>query len=121
MAEKMKSVGCKPDTLFYNALIHTLGRAGRIEEALRVFTQRMPQNKIYPNTSTYNSMIAMFCHHRQERMALQYLRDLENSPYCKPDVQSFYPLLKLYFQAGKIDRCLANLLDDIVKKHYFMS
>ncbi|KAK4423920.1 Pentatricopeptide repeat-containing protein, mitochondrial [Sesamum alatum] len=118
MAQRMKSVGCKPDTLFYNALIHTLGRAGRVEEALYVFTKEMPHNKIYPNTSTYNSMIAMFCHHKKEQMALQYLRELESSPYCKPDVQSFYPLLKLYFQAGKIDGCLTNLLDDMVKKHH---
>ncbi|KAI3467663.1 hypothetical protein Pfo_024326 [Paulownia fortunei] len=118
IAERMKSVGCKPDTQFYNALIHTLGRAGHVEEALYVFTKEMPQNKVIPNTSTYNTMIAMFCHHRQEQRALQYLRNLENSPYCKPDVQSFYPLLKLYFRDGKTDECLISLLDDMVKKHH---
>ncbi|KAG8383271.1 hypothetical protein BUALT_Bualt05G0167200 [Buddleja alternifolia] len=118
ISERMKLVGCKPDTLFYNALIHTLGRAGMVEEAIYVFRKEMPENNINPNTSTYNSMIAMFCHHRQEQRALEYLKNLENSPYCKPDVQSFYPLLKLYFQAKKIDKCMANLLDDVVNKHH---
>ncbi|XP_012851323.1 PREDICTED: pentatricopeptide repeat-containing protein At3g04130, mitochondrial [Erythranthe guttata] len=118
IVERVKSVGCKPDTQFYNALIHTLGRDGQVEEAVRVFTKEMPENNINPNTSTYNSMIAMFCHHRQEPKALQYLRNLEISPYCKPDVQSFYPLLKMYFRDGKTDKCLISLLDDMVKKHH---
>ncbi|XP_057776902.1 pentatricopeptide repeat-containing protein At3g04130, mitochondrial isoform X2 [Salvia miltiorrhiza] len=117
IAEKMKLAGCKPDTQFCNALIHTLGRAGHIEEALNVFTKEMPNDRINPNTSTFNSMIAMFCHQKQEQRALEYLGILEQSPYCKPDVQSFYPLLKLYFRDGKTCKCL-NLLDDMVKKHH---
>lgn len=118
ISERMKSVGCKPDTLFYNALIHSLGRAGRMKEATRVFMEEMPKNKMSPNTSTYNSMIAMFCHHRQEQKALQYLKNLENASCCKPDVQSYYPLLKLYFGAGKTGDYITKLLDDIVKKHH---
>lgn len=117
IAEKMKEAGCKPDTQFCNALIHTLGRAGHIKEALNVFTKEMPDDRINPNTSTFNSMIAMFCHHKQEQRALEYLRILKQSPYCKPDVQSFYPLLKLYFRDGKTCKCL-NLLDDMVKNHH---
>ncbi|KAL2519664.1 Pentatricopeptide repeat-containing protein [Abeliophyllum distichum] len=116
--EKMKLVGCKPDTLFYNALIHSLGRAGRVKEAIHVFMEEMPKNKTSPNTSTYNSMIAMFCHHKQEQKALQYLRNLENASCCKPDVQSYYPLLKRYFGAGKMSDSVQNLLDGMVKKHH---
>lgn len=117
IAEKMKEVGCKIDTQFCNAFIHTLGIAGNTEEALNVFTKEMPRDGINPNTSTFNSMIAMFCHHKQEQRALEYLRMLEKSPYCKPDVQSFYPLLKLYFRDGKTYKCM-DLLDEMVKKHH---
>ncbi|KAG6425470.1 hypothetical protein SASPL_115908 [Salvia splendens] len=53
----------------------------------------------------------------QDIEALEYLGILEQSPYCKPDVQSFYPLLKLYFRDGKTCKCL-NLVDDVVKKHH---
>ncbi|KAL3649859.1 hypothetical protein CASFOL_006262 [Castilleja foliolosa] len=118
IAERVRHVGCKPDTQFYNALLHTLGRAGRVDEALNVFTKEMPENEISPNTSTYNTMIAMFCHRRQAQRAVQFLRDLEKSPWGKPDAQSFYPLLKLYLRDKKTDKCLSSLLDDMVKKHH---
>lgn len=118
IAERMKSVGCKPDTLFYNALIHTLGMAHRLQEATHVLKVEMPRNGVRPNTSTYNTIIAMFCHHMQEDRALESLRDLESSPFCKPDVQSFFPLLKLYFKVGKTDELLKKLVNDIVNKHH---
>ncbi|KAK9292720.1 hypothetical protein L1049_020699 [Liquidambar formosana] len=76
IAERMKLVGCKPDTLFYNSLIHTLGRAGRLQEAVHVFEVEMPKNGVTPNTSTYNSMIAMFCHHAQEQKDLNILKEI---------------------------------------------
>ncbi|XP_060214131.1 pentatricopeptide repeat-containing protein At3g04130, mitochondrial isoform X2 [Lycium barbarum] len=118
IAERMKSVGCKPDTLFYNALIHTLGVAHRLQEATRVLKVEMPRNGVQPNTSTYNTIIAMFCHHLQEERALEFLRDLESSPVCKPDVQSYFPLLKLWFKVGKSDEFLKILVNDIVNKHH---
>ncbi|EEF47555.1 pentatricopeptide repeat-containing protein, putative [Ricinus communis] len=118
IAQRMKSVGCKPDTLFYNSLIHTLGKAGRPEEAIQVFEVEMPNTGVPPNTSTYNSMIAMLCHHSQERKALNLLKEIEASIICKPDVQTYYPLLKSCFKAGSIDSLLSQLLDDMVKKHH---
>lgn len=118
IVERMKSAGCKPDTLFYNALIHTLGRAGQVREALRVFGVEMPKIGATPNTSTYNSMIAMLCHHAQEPDAFNVLKDMESSPHCKPDVQSYYPLLKLCFKTGKTGSSLEKLLDDMVNKHH---
>nr|GMC81453.1 pentatricopeptide repeat-containing protein At3g04130, mitochondrial [Ipomoea batatas] len=118
ISDRMKLVGCKPDTVFYNALIHTLGRAHQLKEAEYVFKVGMQINGVKPNTSSYNSMIAMFCHHRQEQTALEYLREMENSPYCKPDVQSYSPLLKLCFRDGKTDNLLPKLLDSMVNKHH---
>ncbi|KAL7171669.1 hypothetical protein ACSBR2_036346 [Camellia fascicularis] len=116
--ERMKSAGCIPDTLFYNALIHTLGRANRLQEAAYVFEVEMPKLGVTPNTSTYNSMITMFCHHGEHLQALNVLREMENSPFCKPDAQSYYPLLKLCFKTGKTDSWLSGLLDDMVNKHH---
>ncbi|XP_059657751.1 pentatricopeptide repeat-containing protein At3g04130, mitochondrial [Cornus florida] len=118
IVERMKSVGCKPDSLFYNALIHTLGRAGQLQEAAYVFEVEMPKTGAIPTTSTYNSMIAMFCHHAQEQKAFNILKEMEDSSLCKPDVQSYYPLLKSCFKTGKTDSCLSTLLDDMVNKHH---
>lgn len=118
IVERMKSAGCKPDTLFFNALIHTLGRAGRVKEAVHVFRVEMPKTGATPNTATYNSMIAMLCHHGQEQDALKVLKDLESSPDCKPDVQSYYPLLKVCFKTGRTGSPLNKLLDEMVNKHH---
>ncbi|XP_052206250.1 pentatricopeptide repeat-containing protein At3g04130, mitochondrial isoform X2 [Diospyros lotus] len=116
--EKMKSSGCKPDTYFCNALINTLGRANRLCEAVNVFEVTMPKLGVTRNTSTYNTMIAMFCHHDEQQKALNVLKEMENSPSCKPDAQSFYPLLKTCFRSGKTDSQLRELLDDMVIKHH---
>lgn len=118
IADRMRSVGCKADTLFYNALIHTLGRAGRVEEAVHVFEVEMPNTGVSPNTSTCNSVIAMFCHHGQEQKALNVLRDMEKSGLSRPDVQTYYPLLKVCFKTGNTDRFFSKLLDDMVHKHH---
>ncbi|KAL5717753.1 hypothetical protein ACHQM5_010721 [Ranunculus cassubicifolius] len=116
--EKMKSVKCKPDTLFYNALIHVLGRAGQLREASHVFEVEMPMNGIIPNTSTYNTMIAMFCHHSQEQNALWILDEMEKSKFCKPDLKTYNPLLKLCFRTGKTDNDLSMLINDMINKHH---
>ncbi|KAI5679328.1 hypothetical protein M9H77_10278 [Catharanthus roseus] len=116
--ERIKATGCKPDTLFYNALLHTLGRAGQVDKAIHVFKVEMPKIGVPPNTSTYNTMIAMFCHRKQERKALEFLKDMENSPRCKPDVQSYYPLLKSCFRAEDNHSFLSKLLDDMTGKHH---
>ncbi|ONI16535.1 hypothetical protein PRUPE_3G105000 [Prunus persica] len=116
--ERMKSAGCDPDTLFYNSLIHTLGRAGRVRDAIHVFEVEMPKKGVPPNTSTYNTMIAMFCHHAEEQKALDVLLQMENARLCKPDVQTYYPLFKMCFKTGKTDNFLSKLLDDMVNRHH---
>lgn len=116
--ERMKLVGCKPDTLFYNALIHTLARAGRVQEAIDVFEFEMSSVGVLPSTSTYNSMVAMFCHHGRDREAINMLENMESSQLCRPDIQSFSPLLKLCFRTGKTDVLLGSLLDRMINKHH---
>ncbi|XP_010269891.1 PREDICTED: pentatricopeptide repeat-containing protein At3g04130, mitochondrial isoform X2 [Nelumbo nucifera] len=116
--KRMKSVGCKPDTLFYNALIYILGRAGQVQDAVRVFEVDMPMNGVLPNSSTYNTMISMFCHHSEEQNALNILKQMEMSATCKPDLQTYSPLIKMCFKTGRTDGLLSNLLNDIVNKHH---
>nr|XP_043609270.1 pentatricopeptide repeat-containing protein At3g04130, mitochondrial [Erigeron canadensis]XP_043609278.1 pentatricopeptide repeat-containing protein At3g04130, mitochondrial [Erigeron canadensis] len=116
--ERMKTVGCKPDTLFYNALINTLSRAGRVQEAIDVFEVEMPSFGVVPSTSTYNSIISMFCHHCRDQEAFNVLKSMESSQLCRPDIQSFSPLLKRCFKTGKTDVLLGHLLDEMINKHH---
>lgn len=118
VVERMRSAGCRPDTLFYNSFIYTLGRAGRIDEATHVLKVAMPKDGVAPNTSTYNSMISMFCHHAPEKRAFDMLKEMEDSGPCKPDVQTYHPLIKSCFKTGKIDGWLNDILNDMVNNHH---
>ncbi|KAL0744452.1 hypothetical protein Bca4012_085965 [Brassica carinata] len=113
VATRMKRSGCEPDTLFYNCLIHTLARAGRLEEAERVFRDEMGS----VNTSTYNSMIAMYCHHDEEDKAVELLREMESLKVCEPDVHTYHPLLRSCFKRGDVVE-VGRLLKEMVTKHH---
>lgn len=116
VATRMRRSGCEPDTLFYNCLIHTLARAGRLEEAERVFRVEMPELGVAMNTSTYNSMIAMYCHLDEEEKAVELLREMESSKLCDPDVHSYHPLLRSCFKRGDVVE-VGRLLKEMVTKH----
>ncbi|TKY63083.1 Pentatricopeptide repeat-containing protein mitochondrial [Spatholobus suberectus] len=116
--KRMRSSGCRPDTLFCNSFIYTLGRAGRLDDAAYVFKVEMPKAGVVPNTSTYNSMISMFCHYAQEKRAFEILKEMENSGNCKPDAQTYHPLIKSSFRTGKIDRLLNDILNDMINKYH---
>ncbi|XP_027186607.2 LOW QUALITY PROTEIN: pentatricopeptide repeat-containing protein At3g04130, mitochondrial-like [Cicer arietinum] len=119
VVQRMNSAGCKPDLLFYNSLIYTLGRAGRIDDATHVFKVVMPKAGVVPNSSTYNSMIAMFCYIAQEERAFGILKEIEGSGICKPDIQTYHPLIKSCFRIRKIDSWLNDILNDMVNKYHF--
>ncbi|KAK7395879.1 hypothetical protein VNO78_16451 [Psophocarpus tetragonolobus] len=116
--ERMRSSGCRPDTLFFNSFIYTLGRAGRLDDAAYVFKVEMPKAGVAPNTSTYNSMISMFFHYAEEKRAFEILKEMENSGDCKPDAQTYHPLIKFCFKTGKIDGVLDEILKDMTNKQH---
>lgn len=116
--ERMRSSGCRPDTLFFNSFIYMLGRAGRLDDAAYVFKVEMPKAGVAPNTSTYNSMISMFCYYAQEKRAFEVLKEMEDSDDCKPDAQTYHPLVKSCFRTGRIDSLLDDILNDMIIKHH---
>ena len=77
----------------------------------------MPKSGIDPNTCTYNTLIAMFCHHGQDEMAFNILECMETAS-CKPDLVTFNPLLKACFKLGNPDCHLSKLMDDMAMKHH---
>uniref|UniRef100_A0A1D1YSX2 Pentatricopeptide repeat-containing protein At3g04130, mitochondrial n=1 Tax=Anthurium amnicola TaxID=1678845 RepID=A0A1D1YSX2_9ARAE len=117
IVDRMRAAGCKPDTLFYNSMIYVLGRAGRLSEASHLFEVDMHLNGVAPNLSTYNTMISIFCYRLRDKDAMKVLEKMENT-FCKPDLLTYCPLLKLCFKRGKTDDMLCVLMNDIVNKHH---
>ncbi|WOL03497.1 hypothetical protein Cni_G12217 [Canna indica] len=117
IVDKVKSAGCKPDTLFYNSLINILGRTGQLSEALHIYEVEMKMNGVHRNTSTYNTMISILCYHKQWQNALNVLEEMKKS-LCMPDLQTYRPLLKLFFSEEELDVQIHSLLNDIVIKRH---
>jgi pentatricopeptide repeat protein len=85
---------------------------------MHVIKVDMPKAGVAPNTSTYNSMISMFCFYAQEERAFGILKEMEDSGLCKPDIQTYHPLIKSCFKMQKIDCMLKDILNDMVKKYH---
>ena len=116
VSHRMKSSGCKPDTLFYNSLINLLGKSGHLFEASQVFRVEMPMNGVSHNLATYNTMISIFCYYGRDDDALNVLKEME-AQSCKPDIQSYRPLLRLFLsRRGQADT-VRHLLSELTSKH----
>ncbi|XP_074563435.1 pentatricopeptide repeat-containing protein At3g04130, mitochondrial-like [Curcuma longa] len=117
VVDRVKSAGCRPDTLFYNSLINVLGKADRLPEALHIFEVEMKSKGVDRSTPTYNTMISILCRDRQWKNALDVLEEMESSS-CKPDLQTYMPLLKMCFGERDLDGDRFDyLLNKLVYKH----
>lgn len=115
VSHRMKSSGCKPDTLFYNSLINVLGNAGHLSEASQVFQVEMPMNGVPRSLATYNTMISIFCQKDRDEDALIVLKEME-AHSCKPDLHTYRPLLRLFLsRRGQADS-IRNLLNELINK-----
>ncbi|KAL6634689.1 hypothetical protein ACP70R_027360 [Stipagrostis hirtigluma subsp. patula] len=115
VSHKMKSSGCKPDTLFYNSLINLLGNAGHLFEASQVFHVEMPMNGVPRNLSTYNTMISILCQYGRDDDALSLFKEME-AQSCKPDLQTYQPLLRLFLSRRGQGDAVHHLLSELINK-----
>lgn len=116
VSHRMKSSGCKPDTLFYNSLINVLGKADHLPEASQVFQVEMPMNGVPRSLATYNTMISTFCNYDRDEDALRVLKEME-AQSCKPDLQTYRPLLRLFLSRRGQDDTIRHLLNELINKH----
>jgi len=115
VSDRMRSSGCEPDTLFYNSLINLLGKAGHLFEASQVFRVEMPRNGVPRNLATYNTMISILCQYGRDDDAIDVLKEME-AQSCKPDLQTYQPLLKLFLSRRGQGDAVDHLLSELVKK-----
>ncbi|KAH7843691.1 hypothetical protein Vadar_019648 [Vaccinium darrowii] len=105
--DELGNFGLVRNTKTMNLLLDTLCKENKVEQARIIFLEL--KSHIPPNAHTFN----IFIHGK----AIDVLKELENSPFCKPDAQSFCPLLKSCFKYGKTESWLCGLLDDMHKQH----
>ncbi|CAN6273371.1 unnamed protein product [Urochloa humidicola] len=115
VSDRMRSSGCEPDTLFYNSLVNLLGKAGHLFEASQVFRLEMPRNGVPRNLATYNTMISILCQYGRDDDALDLLKEME-AQSCKPDLQTYQPLLRLFLSRRGHGNAVDQLLSELVNK-----
>ncbi|KAF5187446.1 Pentatricopeptide repeat-containing protein [Thalictrum thalictroides] len=97
---------CRPTVFTCNAVIASMYRAGRYEDAVKLFQYFFNQYNIVPNIVSYNNLINTYCDTGYVDVALDVYRHiLDNAPFS-PSHVSYKHLTK-----GLID---ANRLSDAV-------
>ncbi|CAK8575306.1 unnamed protein product [Lathyrus sativus] len=121
VVDRMSYTGCRPDTLFYNSFIYTLGRGGIIDDVMHVFKVVMPKASVMPNTSTYNSLISMFCYYAQEDRAFGILKEMEESGLyrCKWELDLFERMIDQ--DIVPMYRTCRLLLDEVKQKNMYQA
>ncbi|KAL6548696.1 hypothetical protein OROGR_008462 [Orobanche gracilis] len=111
--ELMKKNNCPPDVSFYNVFISALSRAGNLKDADEVFDD-MSKQGVIPDVLTYNMLIIIAVSNLQEEKALNLLMRMEEENRCKPNVDTYVPLLKMCCRLKRM-KVLSFLLGHMFK------
>ncbi|KAL5077509.1 hypothetical protein RYX36_016493 [Vicia faba] len=88
----MRENGCSPNVVTYTIMLLGYDKAG-LKDAYDVF-EDMPKQGIVRDVVTFNTMITTAYVHLKEETSLRLLKKMEESS-CKPNIQSYHPLLKI--------------------------
>ncbi|KAI9193998.1 hypothetical protein LWI28_002151 [Acer negundo] len=90
--KEMQEKGCKPNAVTYTVVMHALGKAnqinealeaGRIKDANEIFEEKT--QGVMPHVLTYTTMISSACELSREEDALKLLQKMEEDS-CKPNL-----------------------------------
>ena len=93
--------GVKPSSFLYNALIGKLGKARRIDDCLRYFSE-MRAAGIRPTSVTYGTVVNALCRVSDDRFAEELFDEMESMPNYKPRPAPYNSLMQ-YFLTTKRD------------------
>jgi len=93
-----------PDVVLYTAVVHAWCRAGRLDEAERLFAE-MQQSGIVPNVYTYTAVIDAMYRAGQVPRAQELLCQMIDSG-CPPNTATFNAIMRAHVKAGRSEQVL---------------
>ncbi|WOL18600.1 pentatricopeptide repeat-containing protein [Canna indica] len=93
-----------PDVVIYSSLVHAWCRAGKLDEAERVFAE-IAANGISPNVYTYTPVIDAMCRAGQIPRANELLCQMIDAG-CSPNAATFNSLMRAHVKAGRSEQVL---------------
>ncbi|PIA47102.1 hypothetical protein AQUCO_01400064v1 [Aquilegia coerulea] len=108
---------CRPTVFTCNAVIASMYRAGRYEDAIKLFQYFFNQSNIVPNIVSYNNLINTYCDIGLVDVALDVYRHiLDNAPF-NPSYVSYKHLTKGLIDANRISDAVDLLREMLDKGH----
>lgn len=94
--------GVTPSVFLYNAVIGKLGKARRIDDCLRYFSE-MQSLGMRPSSVTYGTLVNALCRTSEENFAVEMFDEMEAAPNYRPRPAPYNSIIQ-YFLNTKRDR-----------------
>lgn len=94
--------GVTPSVFLYNAVIGKLGKARRIDDCLRYFSE-MQSLGMRPSSVTYGTLVNALCRTSEETFAVEMFDEMEAAPNYRPRPAPYNSIIQ-YFLNTKRDR-----------------
>ncbi|XP_066359764.1 putative pentatricopeptide repeat-containing protein At5g43820 [Miscanthus floridulus] len=110
---KMEEDGLVPDEVSHCHLIEGLGRAGRIEDALRV-SEDMVHERHGPTTMAYDALILNFLSVGDLDRCIKYYKDMLEKN-CTPNIDTYSKMIKAFLKGRRVADVL-HMFDDMLAR-----
>ncbi|XP_027101620.1 pentatricopeptide repeat-containing protein At2g02750 [Coffea arabica] len=89
------------DPAFWNAMISGYSRNGRSEDGFKLFYQ-MLEEKVHPNSATFNCMLSMCSHTGEVDLGWQIFRSMVVNYGLQPTSEQLYIMIDLLGRSGQL-------------------
>ncbi|XP_024031288.1 putative pentatricopeptide repeat-containing protein At5g43820 [Morus notabilis] len=112
--EMMVGDGIDPDGSTVSNLIEGLGRAGRIDDAVKIFEDMKEKNGWVPDSSVYNAMISNYIAVGDCDECVKYYNSMLSSA-CEPSIDTYTKLIGAFLKVRRVADAL-ELFDEMLDR-----
>lgn len=112
--EMMVGDGIDPDGSTVSNLIEGLGRAGRIDDAVKIFEDMKEKNGWVPDSSVYNAMISNYIAVGDFDECVKYYNSMLSSA-CEPSIDTYTKLIGAFLKVRRVADAL-ELFDEMLDR-----
>ncbi|KAF3949872.1 hypothetical protein CMV_024308 [Castanea mollissima] len=109
--EKMKQHGPSPDIFTYNILISSFGRAGKVDEAIKIF-EELENSNCKADIVSYNSLINCLGKNGDLDEAHMRFKEMQEKGFT-PDVVTYSTLIECFGKTDKVEMA-CRLFDEML-------
>lgn len=92
--------GVEPGVFLYNAVIGKLGKARRVDDCLKFFTE-MQQRNIQPTSVTYGTLVNALCRTSEETFAENMFEEMEAQSNYRPRAAPYNSIIQFFLNTKR--------------------